>query len=145
MPVMDDQDQGQGVPYEGAPEPTPPRDLNPDFLAGVNDGMLGPHAERSGHTLYDYKDIQRQLQGLSDGELKRIPVMPQGSRLEQGATYVDLYDQNAQPFTAMGEMTAGPDNLYVPKADTDYILWNRLTGVTNPERLDEANEGTTQA
>lgn len=137
-------DQEQAFPYEGAPQPTPPRDLNPDFLGGVNYGMLGPHGERSGHTLYDYKDIQRQLQGLSDAELKRIPVMPEGSRLEQGATYVDLYDQNAQPFTATANMTAGPNNLFVPKSDTDYTLWNRLIGVTNPERLDEADEGATQ-
>lgn len=135
--------QDQPFPYEGAPQPTPPHDLNPAFLDGVNYGMLGPHSERDGRTLYDYKDIQRQLQGLSNAELKRIPVMPEGSRLEQGATYVDLYDQNARPFTATANIAAGPDNLFVPKSDTDYTLWNRLIGVTNPERLDEADEGTT--
>lgn len=140
MPRRDNQDNA--FQHIGEPDHTPRQDLNPDFLAGRNQGTLGSHPERqSGHTLYDYKDIQRQLHGLSNAELKQIPVMPEGSRLEQGATYVDLYDQNAQPFSAMGDMAAGPDNLYVPKSDTDYVLWNRLTGVTNPERLDEANEG----
>lgn len=115
-------------------------DLNPNFLAGQNHGVLDPHPGRGSHTLYDYKDIQRQLHGLSDAELKRIPVMPVGSRLAQGATYIDLYDQNAQPFTATGNMTATEDNLFIPKEDVDYLLWNQLTGVQNPARLDEATD-----
>jgi hypothetical protein len=28
--------------------------------------------------------------------------------------------------------------LYVPKKDTNYVLWNRLNQVTNPARLDES-------
>jgi len=40
----------------------------------------------------------------------------------------------------MGSMEAGSDNWYVPKTEVDYQLWNRLTGVQNPERLGEANE-----
>jgi len=28
--------------------------------------------------------------------------------------------------------------LIVPKANVDYVLWNRLSGVQIPERLDEA-------
>jgi len=38
-------------------------------------------------------------------------------------------------------MEAGTRNYYVPKKALDYVTWNRLTGVTSPERLDEA-EGT---
>ena len=69
--------------------------------------------------------------------------MPEGDRLEQGATYVDLHEAHARPFTATANMTAGPKNRYIPKVDTDYVLWNRLTGVTNLERLDEADDGAT--
>ncbi len=34
-------------------------------------------------------------------------------------------------------MEAGPENLCVPKSEVDYVLRNRLTGVTDPERLDQ--------
>ncbi len=40
----------------------------------------------------------------------------------------------------MGGMEVGPDNLYVPKTEVGYQLWNRLTGVNNPERLGEDSE-----
>ena len=33
-------------------------------------------------------------------------------------------------------MEAGPDAWYVAKRDTDYLLWHRLLGVTNPERVE---------
>jgi hypothetical protein len=83
--------------------------------------------------------LQREPQNLDD-ELKPIPIVPPGTRLEQGATYVDLQDPRLDEFTATGDMAAGPNNWYVPKSDVDYQLWNRLIGVVNPERLGEADE-----
>lgn len=115
------------------------RDLHPHMLAGVHHGEMGPLPAKAGLTLYDFKDVQRLLHGLTDDEMKRIPVIPEGSRLEQGATYIDLRDENGREFTAMGEMAAGPDNLYVPKSDVDYVLWNRLRGVNDPKRLDRGD------
>jgi hypothetical protein len=38
---------------------------------------------------------------------------------------------------AMANMTAEEGHYYVPKKDTDYLLWNRLNQVSNPARLDE--------
>jgi len=38
-------------------------------------------------------------------------------------------------------MEAGPNNWYVAKSETDYQLWNRLIGITNAERLGDADEG----
>ena len=116
-------------------------DLHPDFMAGqtADGGELEPG--RFGLTAYDIKDLQRgALRELTDEQLKEIPVVPVGSRLRQGATYLDLNDPQRRPFTAMGAMVAVEDNYYVPKDDIDYTLWNRLTGVTNPERLDIADE-----
>lgn len=66
-------------------------------------------------------------------------LLPQGSRLEQGAKYIDLMDSERKEFTAMGGMAAGANNWYVPKTGVSYWLWNRLIGVQNPERLDEPN------
>ncbi len=116
------------------------QDLNPQPMAGKNYGLEGPHPEQNAPTAYDVKDIHRQLEGYTDDELKQIPVLPQGSRLEQGATYIDLKDPERTEFTAMGGMEAGSDNWYVPKTEVGYQLWNRLIGVQNPERLGEANE-----
>lgn len=120
------------------------RDLQPDGLAGRNVGMQGPHPEKgTPKTAHDLKDLNRQLNDLDDSDLKSIPVMPEGSRLEQGATYIDLRG-NGQEFTAMGNESAGPDNAYVAKTEVEYPLWNRLIGVQNPERLDQADEGATE-
>jgi hypothetical protein len=115
-------------------------DLNPDALAGQNIGVLGSHPEDDARTAYDVKELHRRLSGLSDAELKTIPVLPPGSRLEQGATYIDLRAADCREFRALGNMEAGRDNWYVPKDSVDYVLWNRLIGVTNPERLGQASE-----
>ncbi len=117
------------------------RDLNPDGLAGRNVDMQGPHPETDNPpTAYDVKEIHNKLQGFEDDELRSIPIMPEGSRLEQGAVYIDLMQDQPREFKAMGDMTAGRNNAYVPKANVDYVLWNRLIGVQNPERLDQADE-----
>jgi len=82
----------------------------------------------------EIKDLHSVLQDYTNAELKQIPVLLQGSRLEQGAKYIDLKDPERKEFTAKAE--AGSDNWYVPKTEVDYQLWNRLTGVQNPERLE---------
>ena len=92
------------------------------------------------HSPYDIKNIHRRLQDFTDDELKGIPVLPAGTRLEQGATYIDLRDPEPKEFTARADMVAGPSNYYVPKTEVDYQLWNRLIGVDNPERLGEAGD-----
>ena len=117
-------------------------DLRPDPTAGMNTGPEGQHPEKAGSvdTAYDIKNLHRRLQSLTDDELKGIPVLPVGSRLEQGATYIDLREDEPSEFTARGDMEVAPDNWYVPKSEVDYQLWNRLIGVDNPERLGEADE-----
>ena len=111
------------------------RDLNPDAEAGQNSGLSGPHPAKEAATAYEVKAVHRQFHGFTDDELKRVPILPPGSRLEQGATYVDLQDSQLREFKAMGDMSAGPENWYVPKSEVDYQLWNRLIGIADPERL----------
>ena len=113
------------------------QDLNPHFLEGENYGLQGPQFGKTAQTAYDVKELNRRLQNFEDDELKKIPILPEGSRLEQGATYLDLRRPGSTAFTATGDMIAGPDNWYAPKAEVPYWLWNRLTGVTNPEQLDQ--------
>jgi hypothetical protein len=112
------------------------QDLNPNAHTGQNNSRIGDHPATEAATAYEIKEIHRQFHGFTDDELKRIPVLPRGSRLEQGATYVDLQDPKLREIKATGNMEAGPNNWYVPKSDVDYQLRNRLIGITNLERLD---------
>jgi hypothetical protein len=114
-------------------------DLNPERGAGQNVGLEGPHPEKDEgvRTAYDLKPLHRRLEGYTDDELKGIPVLNPHTRLEQGATYIDLRDDQPQEFTARGYMEASDGNWFVPKSEVDYQLWNRLIGVDNPERLGE--------
>jgi hypothetical protein len=110
-------------------------DLHPGPLPAQQVEHLGDLA-----TAYDVKDIHRRLQSFTDDELKAIPILPPGTRLEQGSTYIDLREQQPEEFTARGQEVSATNNWYVPKSEVDYVLWNRLIGVKNPERLDQAGE-----
>jgi len=113
------------------------KDLNPDAAAGINYGGVGPHPEKeegAHRTAYDVKEAHRRLRDFTDDQLKQIPIMPAGSRLEQDATYLDLADPEPREFKATSGMEARPDHLLVPKSEVDYQLWNRLRGVTDPAR-----------
>ena len=115
-------------------------DLNPNASAGQNNTLAGPSGEHTAPTAHDTPDLRRALTGFTKDELKRILVLPEGSRLEQGGTYVDLSTPDRKEFTATGDITAGPGNWFVPKSEVDYEIWNRLIGVTNPERIGEADD-----
>lgn len=134
---MPDRKRTQPDQTHGEMPPDFQKDLTPDFQGGENHGLAGPHPELRARTAYDIKVINQQFDELSDDMLKQIPIIPAGTRLEQGATYVDLHEPNRQEFKARASMIAGPDNWYVLKSSVGYILWNTLMGVTNPARLDE--------
>lgn len=117
------------------------QDLNPDPQAGQNRGGERHGAASGAPTAYEHKGAQRRLGGFSDDELRAIPLVPAGERLQQGAVYIDLRSHDRREFKARGDMAAGPDNLYVAKENVGYQLWNRLIGVDNPERTGAADEG----
>jgi hypothetical protein len=113
------------------------RDLHKDVPPGENLGSATPQSENLGLTADALKDLRTRLPGLTDAELKRIPVEPEGYRLRAGSTYVNLRDPNLTPFVATGGMVAEPGAALAPKSATEYLLWNRIVGVETPERLDE--------
>lgn len=113
------------------------RDLHKDVPPGENVDASAPQSEAMGLSADMLKDLHERLPGLTDAELKRIPVEPEGYRLREGATYVDLRDPNLTPFVAMGGMVARPGSALAPKSATDYLVWNRIVGVSTPEQLDE--------
>jgi len=108
-------------------------DMNPDAAAGINYGTVGHHPEKGPRRMaHDVKEAHRLLDGFTDDLLKQIPILPEGSRLEQDATYMDLADR--KEFKATSGMEVAHGRLIVPKTDVDYQLWNRLRGVTDPAR-----------
>jgi hypothetical protein len=109
-------------------------DLNPDNLAGENHGPRVGEYELSA---YDVKELHNRLSDLTDDELKGIMIVPVGSRLEQGAKYIDLQHLERGEFTATADMVPDEEHYYVPKKETDYVTWNRLNQVATPARLDE--------
>ena len=109
------------------------RDLNPDRMAGQNVGAE-PDREVGLRTAYDVKPLHRAMSDIGDDELKQVPVLPAGERLQQGATYLDLRDPARGEFTATGGIAADSDHAYVAKDQVPYETWNRLRGIRDPER-----------
>ncbi len=113
-------------------------DLAINNFAGENPGMsnLPSNDAQSADTIKSMHTST--LADLTNDELKSVQILPEGSRLQQGAKYIDLNHLEQGEFTATSEMVAGPENAYVSKKETDYVLWNRLNQVDTPARLDEA-------
>lgn len=102
-------------------------DLHPNSMAGQNHGPETAESEKTAPSAYDLKEVHQYLAEFSSNDLKQITILPSGTRLQQGATYVDLMDSSREEFTAMGNMEAEAGHYYVPKTEVDYLLWNRLT------------------
>ncbi|HEX2349023.1 MAG TPA: hypothetical protein VHI51_11385, partial [Ktedonobacterales bacterium] len=85
------------------------RDFHKDVPLGEQVDATAPRSEAAaGLTADALKDLRSHLPGLTDAELKRIPIEPEGYRLREGATYVNLRDPDLTPFVAMGGMVAEP-------------------------------------
>ncbi len=106
--------------------------LEPNHLAGQNIGPRPDEREVPVRTAFDHKLAHALLAGFTDDELKQIPILETESRLEQGATYIDLADNVPHELKATGGMTAKPQNLFVPKNRVPYWIWNRLIGERRP-------------
>lgn len=115
------------------------QDLNPNPMAGQNHGLQQSDAVNDYLTAEQIKELHSDLKDYTTDELTQIVILPEGSRLEQGAKYIDLKDPERKEITAMGNMEATSNNWYVPKSEIEYPLWNRLRGVENPERTDSGH------
>ena len=107
-------------------------DLNPDHMAGQNIGPPADELASSRTTAFHLRKQGQAVGGLDDEELKQVPLVPVGSRLQQGATYVNLADDSCREFTATAEITASSEDAYAPKDRVPYQIWNRLIGEPKP-------------
>lgn len=108
-------------------------DLNPGHMAGQNIGGASDEVAAADMTAFHLRKRGRSLNGLDDDELKQVPLVPSGTRLQQGATYVNLATDSPLEFTATGQDVASPDDAYVPKDRVPYEIWNRLIGEPKSE------------
>jgi hypothetical protein len=113
------------------PDPWQP-DLNPNHLAGQNIGQQSDAQVETAWTAFHLRKQGLDLGGVNDEDLKQVPVLAEGERLQQGATYIDLRYDPVEEFTARGDMEASADNAYVPKDKVPYQIWNRLIGEPKP-------------
>lgn len=119
------------------------RDLEVSQRPASEMGMGEPSPPGSGFTAESVKEMHTRLADLTNDELRSINIIPTGTRLEEGAQYIDLNHLERGAFVADARMVAGPEHYYVAKKETGYVLWNRLNQVENPARLDEAGPPTT--
>jgi hypothetical protein len=104
-------------------------------MVGQNIGLGETQPAKTAPTAYDVKAVHRRLHAFSDDELKLIRLLPAGTRLEQGATYLDLAHVERGAFTATGDMQVGPASWMVAKKEVPYELWNQLLGIETPGRV----------
>jgi hypothetical protein len=125
------------LPQFDEKHPQPWRDdLNPNHMAGQNIGGETLETDPDVAHARDLKEIGRLLPGFTDAELREIPLVPTGTRLENHATYVDLCDPERRPFTATAPMVAPHGTLLVAKAEVPYQYWNRIIGLSDPRRTE---------
>jgi hypothetical protein len=108
------------------------QDLNPNHLAGQNIGRESDERERTDMTAFHLRKRGFELRGLDDNDLKQVPVIAEGTRLQQGATYVNLADDQPREFKAAANVTAEAGDAYAPKDKVPYEVWNRLIGEPKP-------------
>lgn len=110
------------------------RDLRPNERQGENSGANSSHDPDRLMRAYDDKELVTNLQDFSSDELKKILIVPRGAKLQQGAKYIDLNDPARAEIIASGANPLTPhlevleNQRLVPKSETDYQLWDKLTG-----------------
>ena len=114
-------------PEDKHPQPWQ-EDLNPEAGAGLNHGLAGqtPGKSENLRTMHDVKDLHRSYSDWNDADLKKVPIIPEGARLETAATYLNLRDRIPTEIHAHGDEVVGRHDFFVPKSETPYELWNRL-------------------
>ena len=105
-------------------------DLHPHSRAGQNDSP----DRNEGRSAFDLKELQTPLhallQKLPNQELKQIPVLDTGTRLQEGAVYLDLRNLDGGPFQGMNNREVGADDAFTAKSHLDHEQFAYLTGAT---------------
>ena len=117
------------------------RDLSPDRMKEQNIGRSSVGTDPRARSAADIKVLTERLNVFTTDELSRIPIVPVGDKLKQGAVYLDLRSPAPVPFTATGKVMAEDVNYYVPKAEIPYEQWHRLVELFGPAAMGETTKG----
>jgi hypothetical protein len=128
----DHSDQNTPAPLR-AMEADVTEDLTANDRAGMNQGMEGQHPEWYGRSGASIKELHTRLADLTNDQLKQLVILPEGSRLKQGAKYLDLERLDQGEFVATAGMSVEPGQQLIAKHNTDYLLWDHLAGVAEEE------------
>ena len=115
-------------------------DLNPERMEGQNMGASSRRNDAGARTAADIDVLAGRLNGFTRDELSQIPIIEAGTKLKQGAVYLDMRIPSPVPFAATADIKATEMNYYAPKAEIPYDLWNRLIAVLGPATMGEASE-----
>ena len=115
-------------------------DLNPERMEGQNIGASSKNNDSLAPTAADIGVLAGRLNGFTRDELSQIPIVPAGTKLKQGAVYLDMRIPSPVPFTATADITATEMNYYAPKAEIPYELWNRLVAALGPATMGEGSK-----
>jgi hypothetical protein len=74
----------------------------------------------------DVRAHHRILQAMSEDDLGRIPLLPEGQRLTRYKEHLDLHDPARANFLAEGTEVVKPGQRIVAKADVPREIWDRL-------------------
>ena len=74
----------------------------------------------------DVRAQHRILQELTDDELARIPLLPQGERLARYKEYLDLHDPAKANFLAEGSEVVRPGQRIVARQSASKAVWEDL-------------------
>jgi hypothetical protein len=115
-------------------------DLNPERMEGQNIGASSKRNDSLAPTAADIGVLAGRLTGFTRDELSQIPIVPAGTKLKQGAVYLDMRIPSPVPFTATADIMATEMNYYAPKAEIPYELWNRLIVALGPATMGEGSK-----
>jgi hypothetical protein len=132
--MNEDRNQGRDLKHQAVQKHPDEwqHDLNPTHLAGQNIGPMSQEPTSPHLTAFHLRKRGQELGELDDEDLKQVPLLPEGTRLQQGATYVNLSERSPREFTATANITARAGDAFAPKDRVPYEVWNRLIGEPKP-------------
>jgi hypothetical protein len=135
------QKAGSPKPQEQEKHPAEWRDdLSPERMEGQNIGPSSKRNDSDTRTAADIDVLAGRLDEFTRDELMQIPIAPAGTKLKQGAVYLDMRIPASVPFAATADIKATEMNYYAPKAEIPYQLWNRLVAALGPATMGEASK-----
>lgn len=105
----------------------------------------GAERAQATHTAADVKAEHRILRDIPTEELRPLPLLPTGARLERGEWYLDLHNPARGEFPGSGPEHVRPGQRVIARGSATPELWrelleacDRVIGVGPPRRSDAA-------